>query len=381
MRVQIWMPELQIMDGILLYKLDDEERFLSVIKPTLSASIKTYKILPNGYPFLSLIQTFLYLREEPTKAWLLNGSHGLDEKFVWIARNFIRLTEALKQSDDRGAMGAVTQLLTQEKWLHPDQVSFLKFCNQFIKNIIKPMLWGSPLVLKGANPNAKAWWSQPSDLSSSITIVRQELTRCFKGTIPENIQGSFALWLAQITKKIDAHLFVASQKDALYEASALCRQLSAIHFSLGRHTLAVMYCHRATDLLLFSMCASEQLIDFTKNNGGGKLKTPIQEDSSISILNCYNSLVESGRILPDTNREQQFRKLNSMRNLLLYTHYFGSISSLDAKNLLTETFAELEKLAGNAWKTTSQDYLPVLEMQPHEFYALSSGLMGVMVNG
>lgn len=369
------------MDGILLYKLDEEEHFLSEIKPTLNASIKTYKILPNGYPFISLIQTFLYLREEPTKAWLLNGSHGLDEKFVWIARNFIRLTEALKQLDDRAAVGAITLLLAHEKWLHPEQVNFLKFCNQFIKNIIRPMLWGSPLVLKGANPDAKAWWAQRSDLSREISIVRQELTRCFQGAIPERIQGSFAAWMAQLTKKIDSDLFVASQEDALYEASALCRQLSAIHFSFGRHTLAVIYCHRATDFLLFSMCAAEKLIDFTKNNGGGKLKTPIQEDSTISILNCYDSLIQSGVILPDTNREEQFKKLNSMRNLLLYTHYFGSISSSDAKILLTETFAELEKLAGTRWKTTSQDYLTSLALPPHEFYALSSGLMAVMVNG
>jgi len=279
MTVALWTPRapLPTVQSI-LYKSDDEAAFVEQVRPHVAPETRIYKVLPNGYPFLELLSLYLHHLSDPTDAWL-DAPTSISTDYLWIARNFVRLRKALVSWDDRGALGALAALEKKQSLLHPDQNRFIDFCKGFVSRLIQPMLWGSPLMLTPAIlTKAKAWWLLQSDLSREASQQLQDLRSHFPGQLPNVLQASFHRWLTDRKTWLDTRLFIAKQSDALREASALCHGLAHIHYSLQRYSLALLYCHRATDLLLFSECAAAGLVDFTANNGGGELKVSLGLD-------------------------------------------------------------------------------------------------------
>lgn len=382
MTVVVWGPGSAVPNAhTLLYKRDDEAAFVQQAKANVAAGTTVYKVLPNGYPFLELLRLYLHHRADPTDAWL-DGHSTIAADHLWLARNFVRLRQALKVWDDRGATAALAALDKKQALLHPDQVHFIDFCKGFVSRLMQPILWGSPLTLTPATSSkAKAWWLLRSDLSIEVDQLLQELRSHFPGPTPSVLQSTFHRWLTDLKTWLDTQLFVTKQADALREASALCHGLAHIHFGLRRYSLALLYCHRATDLLLFSECAAEGLVDFTANNGGGALKASHGIDSQVTILNCYDSLVANQKMLFGTQRKSAFKDLNAHRNLLLLTHHLGSVPSVTANAVLTDVTAELKAIGGAKWEASSKAVRRMFDLEVHEFFGLSIGLMGTLVAG
>jgi len=98
----------------------------------------------------------------------------------------------------------------------------------------------------------------------------------------------------------------------------------------------------------------------------------------LTLLNCYDSLVTNQIILANSNRLDLFKRLNTQRNLLLVTHHLGSMSS-SVKNLLTEVTTELKAIGGSSWDQSSVAAKSLFELKAHNFFELSNGLMGTLV--
>lgn len=382
MTIALWVPGAPLPAAhTLLYKRDDEAAFAQQAKPNVAAGTTVYKVLPNGYPFLELLRLYLHHRGDPTDAWL-DGPTSVSVEHTWLARNFVRLRQALKTWDDRGATAALAALDKKQALLHPDQVHFIDFCKGFVSRLMQPILWGSPLALTPATTaKAKAWWLLKSDLSLEVDQQLQELRSRFPGPLPPALQDSFHRWLTDLKIWLDTRLFVAKQADALREASALCHGLAHIHFGLRRYSLALLYCHRATDLLLFSECAAEGLVDFTVNNGGGALKPSHGINPQVTLLNCHDSLVANQKMLFSATRSGAFKDLNAQRNLLLLTHHLGSVPSATATGLLTDVTTELKAIGGAGWEASSKAVRRLFDLEAHQFFGLSAGLMGTLVPG
>ncbi|MDE2627332.1 MAG: hypothetical protein KGL99_09300 [Burkholderiales bacterium] len=382
MTVALWVPDTPLPSArTVLYRRDDEAAFAQQAQTSVTPGTTVYKVLPNGYPFLDLLRLYLHHRGDPTDAWL-EVPAAVSPDHAWLGRNFVRLRLALKHWDDRGATAALTALEKKQALLHPDQIQFIDFCKGFVSRLMQPILWGSPLALTAATmAKARAWWSLPSDLAVEVDAQIQDLRSRFPSQLPLALRDNFHQWLLGLKTWLTTRLFVSKQSDALREASAFCHSLAVIHFGLARYSLALIYCHRAADLLLFSECAASNLIDFTANNGGGALKRTASNDPNVSILNCYDSLVADGTFLLNTKQRAIFSDLNSHRNLLLVAHYMGSVSSPTAKRLLTDVSVELKAIGGPSWNASSQMTRKLIDVEAHEFFGLSAGLMGTLVPG
>ena len=380
MTVALWTPGATVPTvETLLYKRDDEAAFSEQAKSKITPGTAVYKVLPNGYPFLELLRLYLHHLADSTDAWLEQPS-SVPADHIWIARNFVRLKVALSTWDDRGATAALAALEKHRALLHPDQVQFVEFCKGFVTRLVHPILWGSPLTLTVATiSKAKAWWLLKSDLSLEVAQQLHDLRSRFPGSLPQVLQDSFYRWLTSLQTWLDTKLFVASQADALREASALCHALAHIHYGLRRYSLALLYCHRATDLLLFSECAAQGLVNFTANNGAGELSPPVGRDSMVTLLNCHDSLVTNQKMLLNAKRLTTFKDLNNQRNLLLMTHHLGAVPSAIAGSLLNDVGNELRAIGGSGWQASSVAARNLLKIEAHQFFQLSSGLMGTLV--
>lgn len=380
MTVALWTPGTTVPAGkTVLYKRDDEAEFTQQVKGKITPGTTVYKVLPNGYPFLELLQLYLHHLADSTDAWLEQKS-SVSVDHIWIARNLVRLKTALSTWDDRGAAAALAALEKHQGLLHPDQVQFVEFCKGFVTRLVQPFLWGSPLTLAPTTiSKARAWWLLKSDLSIEAAQQLHDLRSRFHGSLPQVLQQSFYRWLTTFQTWLDTKLFVTNQADALREASALCYALAHIHYGLRRYSLGLLYCHRATDLLLFSECAAQGLVNFTANNGAGALSPPIGLDSMVTLLNCHDSLVANQKMLLNAKRLSAFKDLNNHRNLLLMTHHLGSAPSAIAGSLLNDVGNELRAIGGSGWHASSVAARSLLKLEAHQFFELSSGLMGTLV--
>ena len=379
--VQIWAPGDIVSANVVLYRFDDEDRFLLDVKPHIGPNVKTYKILPNGYPFLELIRIYFHLLEDPSNDWLDSIDHGADPRYVWLTRNFIRLKISLQSWDDRGALSAIATLLKNSALLHPDQTNFLEFCKSFLEKIFRQILWGSPIALDPTTSSvmARAWWAQPSALFQETDRQIKELKALFPPPVSRAGQSNLLNWLTILKNWLNSKLITGPPGPALLEASAMCHSLSRIHYSVGRYSLAVLLCHRSADLLLFSECATAGLVDFTANSGGGEYRHPLNNRRAITLIDSYETLVHYGHWISNTSRKARFDNLNRHRNHLLLTHYLGSLSAQVAKNLLHDTTNELDTIGGSTWKTARENIFQKIQIQERDFFEISDSLMNVVV--
>jgi hypothetical protein len=378
--VQIWAPGQPINADVLLYLSCDEAAF-SIVKTAVNGNTKVFKILPNGYKFAELIRTYWYLVENPTHEWIDTHGHQIPHQYIWMIRNFARLSFALQHWDDRSAEAAINLLLKDQTVLHPDHVRFLNYCSTFITKVFRPLIWGAPIALDVATTvtRARAWWKSPSALSNEIGVHLNDLHVLSNNLRP--IANSVLLfWLRGVKNRLDSNLSAPAPTDALREASAMCHALAKINFSSRRYSLAVLFCHRAADLLLFSECSAAGLINFMANHGGGEYKNPI-DGKNIGLLDSHEALVNNGSILPNTIRRNRFTHLNQHRNHLILTHYFGSSSQTAASTLLTETTLELQAIGGTAWDLARNSVLQPIVIPERFFLEVSDGFTGMFVPG
>lgn len=377
MTAQFWTSGDQLNAEIVFCRSTDAPALRAVIQ-NAGAPVSAFEVSPNGEPYVDLLHCFLALRADPT--WVPTGAYAGSLDSAWITRNFQRLAFGLSKWDDTAAMGAITLLKQHGTALHPQQLKFVNFCEGLVKRLLKRLLWGSPLQL--AWPPQKAsrqWWSMSTDLDAEIATQVNDLTACFFGSVPSNLQGLLD-WLNSLRTRLTKQLFGASRGSALAEASALSAAFALVHFTHSRYSLATLLCHRATDLLFTSICSNEGLIDYTKGGGEGELFTPLPAsgEQQLSLLNCHDALVHASRITADKARRDLLGELNLTRNRLLLTHSLGSPSPADTQAKIPAVVTLLKAFGGPDWVAAYNTYRAGAILKPQDFFEVSDGLVGTL---
>lgn len=374
MTIQVWAPGEEFIAQTILCRSEHADALRAAIVAR-GAAITAFQVTPNGHIYIDLLRSLLALRDDAN--WIPDATSSLSRESFWIVRNLQRLAYGLSKWDDSAAAGAIRNLLSIEDKLHPQQVNFVRFCDGLVSKVLRRMLWGSPMLI--AWPPAFAatsWWQLGSDLATEIATQIADLKACFHGKPPAAVQG-LTVWLGQVQSRLSLNLVGASREDALVEGSALSAALARIHFSGSRYSLATVFCHRAADLLFTSRCSSDGLIDWSKANGEGELKTAVVATGkkSLSLLQCHDAMVEAGTLLSDAIRKTTLKNLNSTRNRLLLTHGMGSPTQSDTKNELPAVVTILKSFGGTDWTTAYAAYSSDLSVSPASLFEVSDGLM------
>jgi hypothetical protein len=371
MSVQVWSPGESLTEAIVVCRAVEAAALQAAIAAK-GGAIDAYQVVPNGEVYLSQLRGFLAIRAD--KAWVPTGKH-LDSDSAWIIRNFQRLAHGLTHWDDGAALGAVRSLMKNQAALHPQQARFVQFCEPFVTKVIRRLLWGSPLLLAWPpHSSTRLWWQLSGDLAHEVGMQMTDLKNAFHGSIPAALQ-QLSVWLSQLQGRLNSRLFGAAREDAMLEASALCAALAAIHFSAARYSLATLFSHRAADLLFTSICADEGLIDYRQAGGEGALKSAINGETKLSLMNCHDALEQASVILINGARRTALLDLNSTRNRLFLTHAIGSTPSADTKNALQVVVGLMKGLGGADWESAYKYYREGFVLEPISMFELSEGLM------
>jgi hypothetical protein len=371
MSVQVWSPGEQVKGSVVVCRVADAAA-LRVSLGKNDEAIACFQVTPNGEVYIDLLRCFLAFRQDPN--WVPSGDYQGNLDSAWIARNFQRLAFGLTNWDDSAATGAINILRQYETALHPQQVRFVEFCESLVKKVIRRILWGSPLSLSWPpTPSTRLWWQLNADLAQEITSHISDLKTCFHGSIPPVLQG-LNIWLNQLHGRLVMRMFGTSREDAMLEASALCQALAAVHYSGSRYSLAALMSHRAADLLFTSICASQNLIDYTKAYGEGELKTAVGGKTELSLINCHDALEQASVILMSGTRRTQLLNLNLTRNRLLLTHSMGSTLAAETKTQLTAILGLLRAHGGSDWEAAFNLYRQGIFLRAQDFFELSDGL-------
>jgi hypothetical protein len=377
MTVQFWTLGDQLRAGLVFCRSAETAALRAEIQSS-GIAVTAFEVAPNGEPYKDLLHCLLALRADPE--WVPAGNYEGSIDSAWITRNFQRLALGLSRWDDAAAASAIKLLKQHVPALHPQQVKFLDFCEGLVSNVIRRLLWGSPLQLAWPPQYAaRQWWAMSTDLDTEIASQVRDLKACFHGSVPSNLQG-LSVWLNQLRSRLSTQLFGSSREAALTEASALCGALSLVHFTHSRYALATLLAHRAADLLFTAICSGENLIDFTKRGGEGELFTAILSSGErhLSLLNCHDALVQAFRVPADQPRRELLSHLNSTRNRLLLTHSLGSPFASDAKTNLQAIVALLKSFGGVDWGVAYNTYRSGAGLRAQDFFEVSDGLVGTL---
>lgn len=369
MSVQLWSEGQPLMKGVVLCHAE-ESAALQAAVAAHGGAITAYQVLPNGRAYVGQIQCMLAIQTDP--AWSA-AADDLDAQTTWIVRNFQRLVSGIKTWDDTAMLGAMN-LLKGQKTLHPQQENFLQFFESLVNKVVRRLLWGSPLQTTWPPPNsARLWWAQSSDLAQEVGRHKSDLQKTFLGSVPAAL-NSLNLWLFELEKRLNSMFFGAPRQAAMLEASALCAGLAGIHFAKARHSMAVLFCHRSADLLFTSMCAGAGLIDFTKAYGEGELRVPIGTKYELSLMTCYEAMVQASLIVPNSQQKNSLSNLNATRNRLLLTHGMGSASGTDVQSALQNVVPILKNYGGGSWTTAYNFHRSPPSVAIRDLFELSDGL-------
>lgn len=376
MSVQVWSCGELVKESVVVCRVTDAVALRAALGKN-DGAVAGFQVTPNGEVYIDLLRCFLEFRQD--ERWVPSGDYQGNHDSAWVARNFQRLAFGLANWDDSAALGAIDFLLQHEAALHPQQTRFIKFCKSLVIKVIRRILWGSPLLLSWPPATgARLWWQLRADLAQEISSQIGDLKACFHGKIPTVLQG-MNIWLNHMHGRLATRMFGTSREDAMLEASALCQALAAVHYSGSRYSLAALLSHRAADLLFTSICASQNLIDYTKAYGEGELKTAVAGKTELSLLNCHDALEQASVILINGTRRTQLLNLNLTRNRLLLTHSMGSTSAAETKTQLSAIVTLLKAHGGSDWEAAYGLYRQGISLKAQDFFELSEGLTQMLL--
>lgn len=227
-------------------------------------------------------------------------------------------------------------------------VKLAQFASEFGRTSLHE--WSLPafFIHDDALPKYRIWWKEPSSLASSLERSNQRFTAILNGGIPSSLQ-KVKDWIEAIKEEAtDLHLEMTStrkESDVFRQASAFMTVSSDIHHANKNHVLALLFLHRAAEWLLAAKCADQNMLDFTSRSGA-RMATPNKEWIGFDAL--LSALANGGFSL--NGMSSDLTKLNSWRNLFVYTHHMSCPRMVDAESLFVRIRSGLPNIANNKWK-------------------------------
>jgi len=365
--IQIWTDGESIWGPTVLAHSYDLDSLTHAVSGLQNQEVSAYALTPNSDKYIHLVFCLLAFKHD--EKWHQTQNERFPSEAISVAELCYRLVSSLSTWDDRGALSAASGLLTLECKLHPAQVEFIKLIKSMLEDVIRPFLWGSPIQMNWPPSHAyKQWWNLNSSLSKSIKTINSDLKAIFGGKTPQVFMG-LSMWLTHLADQFNNRLFVTGDASkATLEASALCYSLATIHYSQGRYSISTLLCHRAAELMFISMNADSGLIDFTKSGGEGELKSAVNGETRLSLLNCHDALVQASILTSNSLRRQELNDINITRNRLMLTHSLGSPTSSDTKSRLTQVHNILKAQGGTDWEKSVSNYKTKVPLRSIDFF-------------
>jgi len=296
-----------------------------------------YITLPNGSQHLELVKEHISIRH-------FKSSHA-DEKPNGPAA-LGELISALSELSQARIEKTITA--AKKHAFPPDIYLALELLSEVNETLISWLEDKSPFIFSVADNSNKAWWKAQPRARGKATSIAHKMKKLFAGTIPEQLI-SLNNWLTKLDNNInnfcENKALGWGTSHAVAHASAYCAGIAERQLLHGNHNLAVIFFHRSTDLLLYSICAEQGLINFSRNSGFGAYKT-----NAALPVTLKNSMFELTNYLTNNvTRDKLFDDLNCWRNQLIQTHYLTNADRSTIDKLAIELRAQLEKIATREW--------------------------------
>lgn len=308
-----------------------------VIKKTAPLGCRFYIALPNGQQHLELICEHIAQENRALTKKKFNRSISLilDELvFAINETSYSRIERAIE--------------MARKHSLPPDIALMLELLEEVNKNLIFWLESKSPFVYLAPDNKNKAWWQTSPKARGAALAIEHKIKRSFANRVPVQLDR-FTVWLQDLEKNINKFCenisLGWSKSDAIKHASAYCAGIAERQLLHGNHDLSIMFYHRSVDLMLYSICAEQGLVNFSKNGGFGAYQSDLQK--KITLNNSLDEL--SNHLNSSAARVQVFDDLNSWRNQLILTHYLTSSERRAIDVLAIKVRGELERLANPDW--------------------------------
>ncbi len=330
---------------IYIVKSADEIDFFKFIKINAIFPRKIYVISPDLYPILDICIAYAAEKNGYLSLW-----ERLPSRPAFLIR---RINHALKSWQIKTACDVIKELREEIKEKNLDIKKFLDEKISLLEDFVYPFLWEAPFSLPNVVNTHKKWWLSTADNTVKFNnfIVNWEREFDGNGNAHSNLLNHMKMH-ASILRKFSG-INKSDRINAINEASAYCMFQANLRFYEANYSLAILLCHRSADLLLMSLCDDFDLINFTPS--APKFKISYNGKNEIHLMTSYAALSANG-MAADPQRENCFNKLNSIRNHLIYTHYFGSISTTDASSVFNDIKGYLSTLGGSNWNSSVTQY-------------------------
>jgi hypothetical protein len=348
---QPWVPGSNLTVPYLLYHQAQENSLRAALK-TSGTTPLTYRLKPNGTQFSAVIWTYLCLRDNASRSWLIREIQSADASVYHLVRETQHLVMGLSSLDAENVLCSADRILASKVPLPVDFKWTVELMRDMALELFPVFTYGSAYSFSSVVDGNRAWWRYPPKFDKLVSEFQRRLNRVWQLGIPKQIDP-IEKWLAALRKRLQGFhspstTAPVSRTDAVREASAYCGAMAEQQLLMGHRALALVMLHRTADLLFFSLCIDKNFIDFTVNSMGGGYASgtglsnlDVSLKTSIKLLDPYLS--------PDSSRLAAFEELNKWRNQLIYAHYLSDVDDNELRRLFALCRPHLERLGGRQW--------------------------------
>lgn len=368
MQAELWNPGAAIASSEIpvFFKLADQTAAIATIKA--SGHIPpAFAVTPNGESFIDFIGPHVHWTRYSDIRALITADYSASSLPMG---NIVRLCgEICRGFNDLStdlAISACTELSSilatlpalKQPLVPPNLARASNFLLDFAVDCLKPLEYGPPFVHHGTSEQHKSWWTVQASHVPVLARTKKRFTTDF-GQTPSGLVP-LEDWIQRLDMRLRrlnaAPATPILRQQAIGEASAYCAAHAERHLMRGHCGLAILLLHRATDLLLLSLCDRLGVINYAVH--GGKYAVgfePVNRANQISLNNSFQAI--SGLLAAHPSRAVDFSDLNDWRNLLMQTHYMTGLDDTHARAIFTKIRPHLEGLSDQDWRSARDTYL------------------------
>lgn len=368
MQAKLWTPGVAIAssEAPIFFKFADQGAAVAAI---LASGFfpPAFAVTPNGEKFIDFIGPHVHwlryadIRALTTADFSASSVPVADVMRLCseICRGFADHTTDLVISACTELSSLLVTLPTSKQLFVPPKLALTSnFLLDFAVDCFRPLECGSPFVHHGTSEQHRSWWTVQAAHIPVLARVKKRFATDF-GSTPSGLL-SLGSWIQRMDGRLRrfhaAPVTPALRQQATREASAYCAALAERHLMRGQCGQAIVLLHRATDLLMLSLCDSQGVLDFTVY--GGKYARGYEPPAGGNKITLTNSLrAIGGTLAAHASRDADFYDLNDWRNLLMQTHYMTGLDDTHARAIFGKIRPHLESMSSPDWRDARAAYL------------------------
>lgn len=390
MPIEVWNLITPPQDAEYLYFRPEDEPVVAVAVTNAIANHAriplTIRVTPNGVKQLGLVHAHIIGTSKNDFGWIGNMDFGIYEhptrSILYLSAEII--SGLREQSSDRVAtasleLGSLINRINRVN--HTSALASLLKISECLAKLTNECLsileHGSPFMHTKFDRKNKSWWDSVPSLVGVLDSNKHEIHKMFGPTLTSTGLISIEKWLTDINtrlRRLSTNGTRLQKQDVLLEASAYCAALAERYHLRKNSSLAVLFLHRSADLCFMSVCAGNNMIDWTVSGGQYNKQNYQSKDLRITLVKSTNFVESMNLLSPDQNRVTDFNELNDWRNILIQTHYLSDIDDITVKTLFKKIRIYLEIIGGREWVKSRDFYLRGPQLSLSDFLDIDGSL-------